>query len=194
MTKLEALKTLYAALGGTPADAAELETVVEVLNAIAELFKGETADTIADAVNNIAEIAGGISPTPTLITKNITENGTYTASDDDADGYSSVEVNVAGGEPFAVEITAQGEVGSYTFSANKTYSETMAAIHNGDAMSFKLTVAGSESMDCQGYFIMLADPDPIISVVEGTNESVISILKWHSDDTFELAVYTPSNA
>lgn len=34
---------------------------------------------------------------PTLITKEITENGTYNASDDNADGYVSVVVNVAGG-------------------------------------------------------------------------------------------------
>lgn len=33
-------------------------------------------------------------PEPTLITKSITENGTYNASADNADGYSSVEVNV----------------------------------------------------------------------------------------------------
>ena len=32
-----------------------------------------------------------------LITKNITENGTYNASDDNADGYSSVTVDVPGG-------------------------------------------------------------------------------------------------
>lgn len=33
----------------------------------------------------------------TLITKSITQNGTYNALDDDADGYSSVTVNVSGG-------------------------------------------------------------------------------------------------
>ena len=33
----------------------------------------------------------------TLITKNITQNGTYTASSDNADGYSSVTVSVSGG-------------------------------------------------------------------------------------------------
>lgn len=37
------------------------------------------------------------SSTPTLITKNITQNGTYNASSDNADGYSSVTVNVSGG-------------------------------------------------------------------------------------------------
>ena len=39
----------------------------------------------------------GIAPSPTLITKNITVNGTYDAEDDDADGYSSVTVSVSGG-------------------------------------------------------------------------------------------------
>jgi hypothetical protein len=38
----------------------------------------------------IVENGGGSS---TLIEKNITENGVYNASDDNADGYSSVEVN-----------------------------------------------------------------------------------------------------
>lgn len=39
-------------------------------------------------------VSGG---SPTLITKNITANGTYNASSDNADGYSSVTVNVSGG-------------------------------------------------------------------------------------------------
>lgn len=34
---------------------------------------------------------------PVLITKSITENGNYNASSDNADGYSSVSVNVSGG-------------------------------------------------------------------------------------------------
>lgn len=34
---------------------------------------------------------------PTLISKTITANGTYTASDEDADGYDTVTVNVSGG-------------------------------------------------------------------------------------------------
>lgn len=37
---------------------------------------------------------GGGSGSPTLVTKEITVNGTYTASNDSADGYSSVTVNV----------------------------------------------------------------------------------------------------
>lgn len=38
--------------------------------------------------------SGGGGSTPTLITKTITENGTYSAEDDSADGYSEVTVNV----------------------------------------------------------------------------------------------------
>ena len=40
------------------------------------------------------KLAGGGSPPPVLIEKNITANGTYTASGDNADGYSSVSVDV----------------------------------------------------------------------------------------------------
>lgn len=49
--------------------------------------------------DNLATCIGSIQTgsTPTLITKNITANGTYNASSDDADGYSSVTVNVSGG-------------------------------------------------------------------------------------------------
>ena len=39
---------------------------------------------------------GGSSPAPTLIEKSINQNGTYSASDDEADGYSKVTVNVVG--------------------------------------------------------------------------------------------------
>ena len=42
-------------------------------------------------------------PPPTLITKNITANGTYNASDDSADGYSSVTVDVEGYQTKALE-------------------------------------------------------------------------------------------
>ena len=42
------------------------------------------------------KLGGGSAPTPTpvLISKNITANGVYNAADDDADGYSSVDVQV----------------------------------------------------------------------------------------------------
>ena len=53
--------------------------------------------------------SGGGGSEPTLITKNITENDTYSAADDGADGYSSVTVNV------------QPNVGTKSITGNGTY-------------------------------------------------------------------------
>lgn len=61
-----------------------------------------------------------IDPTATLISKTITQNGTYNASSDNADGYSSVIVNVSGGsnnfETGTLELTSDF---SLTTSAKK---------------------------------------------------------------------------
>lgn len=65
MTNVEALKALYTALGGDAADVADVSTIVEVLNAIAVKYEGaDDATTNAEAIANIADVAGSISPTP----------------------------------------------------------------------------------------------------------------------------------
>lgn len=58
--------------------------------------KGATMPAIENSAN-LADAVASIptGSTPTLITKQITENGTYTAADDNADGYSQVVVDVA---------------------------------------------------------------------------------------------------
>ena len=55
-----------------------------------EVTRGSDTN-LSDAVHTLASGYGGSA---TLITKTITANGTYSASDDSADGYSSVTVNV----------------------------------------------------------------------------------------------------
>lgn len=47
--------------------------------------------------NSIRLGGGGSGGSATLITKSITQNGTYLATNDNADGYSEVTVNVSGG-------------------------------------------------------------------------------------------------
>lgn len=59
--------------------------------------------------------------TPTLISKTITENGTYDAEDDNADGYSSITVNVPSGSSVGLEY----ETG--TFSPNEDMDYTMVS-------------------------------------------------------------------
>lgn len=62
MNNVEALKALFAALGGTPSDVAGASTIVEVLNAIAGLYKGATnATQNAEAIMNIANVAENIA-------------------------------------------------------------------------------------------------------------------------------------
>ena len=51
----------------------------------------------ANLAQTVASIPEAVQPT--LITKQITENGTYTAAEDNADGYSEVTVNVKSGIP-----------------------------------------------------------------------------------------------
>ena len=75
-------------------------------------YKGESIATIPDTGSKTIKTQGKYcegdilveyeappTPTPTLIPKQIAENGTYTAADDNADGYSEVTVNVPSGIP-----------------------------------------------------------------------------------------------
>lgn len=97
MTTPEALKALYVALGGDADDVATANTSVDVLNAIAVKFEGDGDATLnPDAIMNVVSVLDNMIPDPTLIDKNITANGTYNASSDEADGYKKVVVNVAG--------------------------------------------------------------------------------------------------
>lgn len=59
----------------------------------------KNTDNLSAAINSIP--SGGSA---TLITKTITENGTYKASDDDADGYSEVTVNVVPSSEYIVTL------------------------------------------------------------------------------------------
>lgn len=74
-------------------DSADLTSVANAIRT-----KGGTSAQLAFPAGFVSAVqAIPTSGTPTLISKSITENGTYNASSDNADGYSSVTVNVAGG-------------------------------------------------------------------------------------------------
>ena len=105
MTIVNALKALYEALGGEHDDIVNVMTVTEALDKIQQLYDGEEISSdAAEAIQNIAAVAGNIGPEATLVSKTITENGEYDPADDEADGYSSVSVEVSGGgEPTILE-------------------------------------------------------------------------------------------
>lgn len=60
----------------------------------------------------LSSVTVGAAPQPTLIIKQITENGTYSAEDDNADGYSEVTVDVP--SDFAKAIA--GQITSYVIT------------------------------------------------------------------------------
>lgn len=125
MTNVEALKTLYAAMGGTASDVSGCTTIVEVLNKFAAMYGGiTTAVTNAEAIANIAAVASAIAPAPNLQNKTVTpttSKQTITAGSS-YDGLGTVTVNavtaaiddniVAGNIKSGVTIL--GVTGSYT--------------------------------------------------------------------------------
>ena len=83
--------------GGT---SEQLEFPSEFIVAINAIQSGGSSVIVNDAPDGNGGTIRTITATnvTTLVEKTITENGTYDPSDDDADGYSSVTVNVSGGE------------------------------------------------------------------------------------------------
>lgn len=75
----------------------------------------KNTNNLATAINSIS---GGSA---TLITKSITQNGTYNASSDNADGYSQVTVNVEGGGTVEPE---EKDVNFYDYDGTRVYSYT----------------------------------------------------------------------
>jgi hypothetical protein len=73
---------------------------------------------------------GGDAPAPVLIEKSVTENGTYSAADDEADGYSSVTVNVPSGGGG----TARGDVNFYDYDGTIVNSYSAAEFSQLSAM------------------------------------------------------------
>ena len=69
---------------------------------------------------------------PVLVTKTITQNGTYNASSDSADGYSQVTVNVSGSQPVLITKTIT-QNGTYNASSDSAdgYSQVTVNVSGG---------------------------------------------------------------
>jgi hypothetical protein len=89
---------------------------------------------------------GGGGDSATLIEKSITENGVYNASDDNADGYSKVTVDVAGsgGETFVVNVDYDSEYQLGYLVADKSFSEAEAIYASGGVVNIVLSATAKE--------------------------------------------------
>ena len=125
MTNVDALKTLYTALGGDASNVANAVTIVDVLNAIATLLGSESvATTNADAIANIAAVASG-AVAPALQDRTITPSTskqTVKKTSDSYYGLGTVTVNAVTAaiddnivaENIKSGVTILGVTGSYS--------------------------------------------------------------------------------
>lgn len=122
MNNVDALKALYTALGGDSADVVNAVTIVDVLNAIAELLNGtHNAITNPEAIANIAAVAGALVPT----TQNVTVTPTTEEQEITADSgkvlgtvtvnavTAAIDENIVAGN-IKSGVTILGVEGTYT--------------------------------------------------------------------------------
>lgn len=95
--------------------------------------------------------------TPTLISKNISANGIYNASDDNADGYSSVNVNVSsGGGNCTINTKAQWDALTFAqkklqgLTVVKNYGDTMGDWYDFSNVSLPFSIRGEFYQDSEG--------------------------------------------
>ena len=97
-------------------------TIASNAASASDITSGKLAFVNGELVTGTASGGGA-----TLITKSITANGTYNALSDNADGYSSVTVNVSGGGGGGLEYetgtwTPASDVASYTIQFSNTHT------------------------------------------------------------------------
>lgn len=138
MAILESVKKLAEKLGAETNG----RDITDQLNKINKHLDSAGSSNIAEAVSKFADKEDG---TAILTTKTITENGTYNASDDNANGYSKVIVDV----PFTFnKIFTYGTEGGFTAIINVQSDEVTVNAQDDNGSSFsrpikKLTILGS---------------------------------------------------
>lgn len=151
--------------------------------------------------NIIRTGGGGSGGSATLITKSITQNGTYLATDDNADGYSEVEVDVVGREIDKVYFQNTSSTGATPLTitlletANKTshirltgsvwapsiptgYTATTGTISNNN---FTTTETSAYHWDYVQEFDITCGVDNAVIVYNGglNNMSEVSLNVYH---------------
>lgn len=135
---------------------------------------------------------------PTLIAKEITENGNYNASADGADGYSSVSVNVSGGgestTPWAVK---KGSVTKTTTDKTLTINTGVSAISLDSLVLVQAIRRGWEEIatpsELEIPLGLIYAPTRVCPPFGGVSASMLqnkSVVTLKTDATYNY--YTPS--
>lgn len=143
---------------------------ITVEEALKQLFNRFTPRTVRQAIFTMAEN----NKPATLIEKSIAENGEYTASNDDADGYSKVTVDVTGSSKttinlhFGYDETLEKE----TVTIDVPYETAVNAILSGSyefIITDENTDEGEQQPACAGawlYYDIPEDPYVIVATLD----------------------------
>ena len=131
-------------------------------------------------------------PPPVLIEKSVTENGEYIAATDNADGYSSVKVEVPSAptpETFEVEMEIDKSSSTISVSSNKTLSETISALSEGKKIVISASVTDVTTAIftsvCCGQ-VNVQGLDGIVAILYTQDATDEFILTWAGDS--EMAI------
>lgn len=149
-------------------DSTQLDAdLTSVANAIRT--KGGTSAQLAFP-NGFVSAIGDIPTGGTLITKTITENGTYSAEDDDADGYSEVTVNVSsgGGTDYLAE-TCNNTITRYE---SDEVTQVYGSVFRGNTSLQKVFLKNCTTISNAGYAFTRAP------LIYGVFPSLTTIKTW----------------
>lgn len=145
--------------------------------------------------NLIRTGGGGSGGSATLITKSITQNGTYLATDDNADGYSEVTVDVVGGGEVVTQfryikwqITANGGQSHMQMSefGFKDSNGNIMTLPSGYSASSSLpTVSANEGVD--RLFDGSTDTKMTMSFPSGSVEDIV--IDFGSGNSIDITEY-----
>lgn len=166
----------------------------------------DTTATASDVLNSkyfytaagVKTQGTGTAPSPTLITKNITQNGTYDAEDDDADGYSSVTVSVSGGGGDSWSWMGKNPTKVYTFTPEhvtldnsplaswtwSTSSSTLRAVDNYSP-AIEPDMANYDYFQVYKYYCHYdyGDWSPVAALLDYTFLGVMSVIAYPDSNT-----------
>lgn len=118
----------------------QIDLIIEHLDAV------PNSTNIAEALDDLSDVANKINNDEVYIEKTITANGTYNARDDEATAYSKVVVNVQppAPEPTYTVVTFSGEGTEQSpyvpaYEANKFYTRSGAGTTESPYVYTKLT-------------------------------------------------------
>ena len=147
------------------------------------------------------DVYEGGGSSPTLITKSITQNGTYNASSDNADGYSQVTVNVSGGGGGDVPLLSKSAWDALTTAQKQAYGlvavqDALSGFKRGQllngadymAIGQFIPYSSEQSVICEAYY----DNYDVNSIYWGYGDSPITFNAAPSKDAINNAIYFPT--